>query len=303
MADDAKLSAVIPLFGLYGEADSDNPQFVHLENIASRSSLNAWQIQPHRHGHMFQLLIMRNGEVEVRLDEQLHTSREPCVISVPAGVVHGFKFKPNTSGYVLTLAEPMVLAAEPRAQQQFATLFEQAHFTRYPESDPLFTELILLVEQIGRELERADAGRTLMCEWLTRAALLTLKRRIDQIDAETGAANTLSLAMRRFRQLIEQHHREHWTVERYAQQLGMSADRLNRQAKAAFNANAKALIAERLMLEAKRRLIYTRAGLDEIAYDLGFKDPAYFSRAFKRATGSAPGQFRAQHYDAPDDSL
>lgn len=303
MADDAKLSPVIPLFGLYGEADSDNPQFVHLENIASRSSLNAWQIQPHRHGHMFQLLIMRQGEVEVRLDEQLHTSSEPCVISVPAGVVHGFKFKPNTSGYVLTLAEPMVLAAEPRAQQQFATLFEQAHFTRYPESDPLFTELILLVEQIGRELERADAGRTLMCEWLTRAALLTLKRRIDQIDAETGAANTLSLAMRRFRQLIEQHYREHWTVERYAQELGMSADRLNRQAKAAFNANAKSLIAERLMLEAKRRLIYTRAGLDEIAYDLGFKDPAYFSRAFKRATGSAPGQFRAQHYDAPDDSL
>jgi len=303
MADDAKLSPVIPLFGLYGEADSDNPQFVHLENIASRSSLNAWQIQPHRHGHMFQFLIMRQGEVEVRLDEQLHTSSEPCVISVPAGVVHGFKFKPNTSGYVLTLAEPMVLAAEPRAQQQFATLFEQAHFTRYPESDPLFTELILLVEQIGRELERADAGRTLMCEWLTRAALLTLKRRIDQIDAETGAANTLSLAMRRFRQLIEQHYREHWTVERYAQELGMSADRLNRQAKAAFNANAKSLIADRLMLEAKRRLIYTRAGLDEIAYDLGFKDPAYFSRAFKRATGSAPGQFRAQHYDAPDDSL
>lgn len=295
--------ASIPLFGLYGEADSDNPQFVHLENIASRSSVNAWQIQPHRHGHMFQLLIMRRGEVEVRLDEQLHTSAEPCVISVPAGVVHGFKFKPNTSGFVLTLAEPMVLASEPRAQQQFSALFERAHFVAYTESDPLFDELLHLVQQIGRELERADAGRTLMCEWLTRAALLTLKRRVDQIDAETGDANTLSLAMRKFRQLIEQHFREHWTVERYADALGMSADRLNRQAKAAFNTNAKTLIADRLMLEAKRRLIYTRSSLDEIAYDLGFKDPAYFSRAFKRATESAPGQFRAQHYDSPDENL
>jgi len=296
-------SKAIPLFGLYGEAESDNPQFVHLENIASRSSVNAWQIQPHRHGHMFQLLIMRQGEVEVRLDEQLHTSAEPCVISVPAGVVHGFKFKPNTSGFVLTLAEPMVLATEPRAQQQFSSLFERAHFVLYTDSDPLFDELLLLVEQIGRELERADAGRTLMCEWLTRAALLTLKRRLDQIDAETGDANTQSLAMRRFRQLIEQHYREHWTVERYADALGMSADRLNRQAKAAFNTNAKALIGDRLILEAKRRLIYTRSSLDEIAYDLGFKDPAYFSRAFKRATASAPGQFRAQHYDAPDDNV
>jgi len=218
-------------------------------------------------------------------------------------VVHGFKFKPNTSGFVLTLAEPMVLATEPRAQQQFSSLFERAHFVLYTDSDPLFDELLLLVEQIGRELERADAGRTLMCEWLTRAALLTLKRRLDQIDAETGDANTQSLAMRRFRQLIEQHYREHWTVERYADALGMSADRLNRQAKAAFNTNAKALIGDRLILEAKRRLIYTRSSLDEIAYDLGFKDPAYFSRAFKRATASAPGQFRAQHYDAPDDNV
>ena len=83
----------------------------------------------------------------------------------------------------------------------------------------------------------------------------------------------------------------------------MSADRLNRQSKVAFDSTAKKLIAERLMLEAKRRLIYTRASLDEVAFDLGFKDPAYFSRAFKRATGSAPGQFRDQHYDAPDDSL
>lgn len=297
MADDAKFSPAIPLFGLYGEADSDNPQFVHLENIASRSSVNAWQIQPHRHGHMFQLLIMRQGEVEVRLDEQLHISAEPCVIAIPAGVVHGFKFKPNTSGFVLTIAEPMVLATEPRAQQQFSALFERAHFVHYGDADPLFDELLLLIQQIGRELERADAGRTLMCEWLTRAALLTLKRRLDQIDAEAGNSTALPLPMRKFRQLIEQHYRDHWGVERYAQALGMSADRLNRQAKAAFNTNAKSLIAERLILEAKRRLIYTRASLDEIAFDLGFKDPAYFSRAFKRATGSAPGYFRSQHYD------
>ncbi|HSG04389.1 MAG TPA: helix-turn-helix domain-containing protein [Marinobacterium sp.] len=301
MADEPKSNPAIPLFGLYGEAESDNPQFVHLENIASRSSLNAWKIQPHRHGHMFQLLIMRQGEVEVRLDDQLYNCSEPCAISVPAGVVHGFKFKPNTSGFVLTLAEPMVLVEEPGAQQQFASLFEQAHFVRYAEAELLFDELVLLVEQIGRELERADTGRTLMCGWLIRAALLTLRRRLDQIDAEADTPSRLSVAMRRFRYLIEQHYREHWTVERYAQVLGMSADRLNRQAKSAFNTNAKSLISERLILEAKRRLIYTRASLDEIAYDLGFKDPAYFSRAFKRVTGSAPGQYRDQYYDSPDE--
>lgn len=294
------MSNNIPLFGLYGEDDTDNPQFVHIEKIARRSSLNGWQIQPHRHARMFQLVLMQKGGVEVRLDDQSHTSEQPCVISIPAGVVHSFKFKPETQGYVLTLAEPLVLAVEPRVEHLFAPLFEQPHLVLYANENPLFMELMQLLTQIGLELARTDTGRSLMCEWLSRAALMTLKRRLDQLDAETELASGVPRSMRKFRQLIEQHYSEHWTVERYASVLGISADRLNRQAKVNFNTNAKALIAERLLLEAKRRLIYTRASLEEIAYDLGFKDPAYFSRRFKQATGLTPGRFRALNYDAQD---
>lgn len=290
----------IPLFGLYGEVDTDNPQFVHIERIASRSSLNGWLIQPHRHGRMFQLVLMQRGGVEVRLDEQSHASDQPCVISIPAGVVHGFRFEPYTQGFVLTLAEPLVLAGEARAEPYFSQLFVKAHIVHYNEDNPLFAELLQLLIQIGQELTRTDSGRSLMCEWLTRAALMTFKRRLDQVDAETELNSALPLNMRKFRQLIEVHYREHWTVERYASTLGISADRLNRQAKSTFNINAKTLISERLLLEAKRRLIYTRASLDEIAYDLGFKDPAYFSRRFKQSTGLTPGRFRATHYDVQD---
>ncbi|MFC6673318.1 helix-turn-helix domain-containing protein [Marinobacterium aestuariivivens] len=98
-----------------------------------------------------------------------------------------------------------------------------------------------------------------------------------------------------FRRLIESRFREHWTVEQYADELGMSPARLNRLCKQLLGKTAKTLPQERLLLEVKRRLIYTRSNLDEIAWDLGFRDPAYFSRFFKRATGSTPGNFRSEN--------
>ena len=98
-----------------------------------------------------------------------------------------------------------------------------------------------------------------------------------------------------FRRLIETRFRDHWTVEQYADELGLSPARLNRLCNQLLGKTAKTLPHERLLLEIKRRLIYTRSTLDEIAWDLGFRDPAYFSRFFKRATGSTPGSYRSEH--------
>jgi len=48
------------------------------------------------------------------------------------------------------------------------------------------------------------------------------------------------------------------------------------------------------MIEAKRRLIYTHEPLDQMAYTLGFKDPAYFSRMFKKIEQVSPSDYRKQ---------
>jgi AraC-like DNA-binding protein len=54
-----------------------------------------------------------------------------------------------------------------------------------------------------------------------------------------------------------------------------------------------------LLLEAKRRLVFTRGSVEELAFDLGFKDPAYFSRFFKKLTDQTPAVYRSSHnYDS-----
>ena len=67
--------------------------------------------------------------------------------------------------------------------------------------------------------------------------------------------------------------------------------------------SAKGFIAQRILAEAKRRLIYTRQPLEEISYQLGFTDPAYFSREFSKAEGMPPGAYRLQAQNADLSSL
>lgn len=292
-ATTATAGHLIPQFGLYGEAAIEDPSFVHIEDIPSRSSQNGWVIKPHRHGRMFQLLCMVDGEVEIRLDEEEFSHHEPCVVTIPPGAVHGFHFAPQTEGLVLTLAEPLLTdESYSRCQPYFEPLLTRAMIIPFEADSPLFLQLRQYMEQIVAELNRPETGRALMCEWLTRAVLMTLRRQLDLqgLSNDRGPLSNKALAI--YRQLVERHFRGHWTVEQYAEQLGLSPARLNRLCKQLLGKTAKTLPQERLLLEAKRRLIYTRSNLEEVAYDLGFHDPAYFSRFFKRATGSTPGDFR-----------
>ncbi|UTW10088.1 helix-turn-helix domain-containing protein [Marinobacterium rhizophilum] len=287
----------IPHFGLYGEAGSiEDPAFVHIENITSRSSAHGWVIKPHRHGRMFQVICMFSGGVEVRLDEQVHALQGPWAITIPPGAVHGFRFEPDTVGMVLTLAEPMLTdEAHRRSQPYFETLLSTPKTIAFEQNGALLAQLQHFLQQIDREFNRPDTGRALMCEWLARAVLMTLRRQLDLHGISAESATTPSATLAAFRQQVETHFRDHWSVVEYAATLGTSAARLNRLCKQLLDKTAKAVPQERLLLEAKRRLIYTRSNLDEIAYDLGFQDPAYFSRFFKRNTGLTPGRFRSEN--------
>ena len=63
--------------------------------------------------------------------------------------------------------------------------------------------------------------------------------------------------------------------------------------RAVADASPQQILHARLLVEAKRQLLYTVRASSTIAYALGFKDPAYFSRFFKRATGKTPKAFRS----------
>jgi AraC family transcriptional activator of pobA len=100
--------------------------------------------------------------------------------------------------------------------------------------------------------------------------------------------------LRRFRQLIESHYPKRWPVRRYARELALSESSLNRLCRRLTGGTAFDVIQQRLALEARRRLVYVAAPVTAIAAELGFKDPAYFCRFFRKHTGLSPTGFRRQ---------
>lgn len=95
-----------------------------------------------------------------------------------------------------------------------------------------------------------------------------------------------------FSQLVERHFREHLGIDEYARRLGISPAHLNSVARRLSGQTALGIVHQRLLLEAKRDLVYTAMTVNEIADRLGFSEPAYFTRFFKRLSGVSPSVFR-----------
>jgi AraC family transcriptional activator of pobA len=129
--------------------------------------------------------------------------------------------------------------------------------------------------------------------WLARAIVWRLAEvaRRDAVAPQRGGRQALYT---RFVVLLEAHYLDHWPVTRYAERLGLNAERLNRMVRAETGQSVQALLHTRLLREACRRLLHVAAPVSRLAYELGFEDPAYFSRFFRRLTGLSPGAYRAQ---------
>lgn len=97
-----------------------------------------------------------------------------------------------------------------------------------------------------------------------------------------------------FSTLVHQNFRKLHSVTDYATRLGLSPKSLTKHLQKIGALTPSDFIKERIILEAKRKLIYTDDSVKEIAFDLGFNDPAYFSRFFTKATKISPLQFKKE---------
>jgi AraC family transcriptional activator of pobA len=284
----------IPLFSLYGEHwPVEDAEFVHVEDIQSRSRQYAWRIGRHLHKGLFQAVFVVAGTADVRLEDDEREVNGPCVVIVPPTVVHGFVFRPDTDGLVLTFAGQMLFDRSAAHRERPGDSFFQDLFL-HPAVSALSTatmrRIVEVIGQMGDELRWPQVGRPLMLDWLLRTALLLVHREqaADSGPFERRRAELFT----RFRGLIEEHYLEHWPTSRYAEILGTSESRLNRICREVVAKSAFEVAQDRLLLEARRRLSYVALPATSIAYELGFRDPAYFCRFFKKRTGETPAAFR-----------
>lgn len=281
--------AEIPVFKLYGENSSWwTPDLLHYETIASRSSLHGWEIKPHRHSNLYQLFYVQKGYARLNIEGKESVFNEGVVQWVSPLCVHGFSFSSDVQGCVLTIASSMISNFEKRMKSPLA--FNVSALNLEIGRDREYLDF--LFDSLRREYMRSEAGRELALESWINILLTWLQRRSLEKKDTTEFRSKGHVSFSRFSNLVEQHYHEQWSVQRYAQELGVSVVRLNTICQQLCQQTALQFIHQRVLLEAKRNLLYTVMSIANISDRLGFSEQAYFSRFFKRLTGTTPNAFR-----------
>ena len=287
----------VPVYSLYGEAALRGQEILHIEEVQSRSRLYSWEIAAHRHQGLYQVVWVNEGEADVSLDEWRGVVDGPAAIVIPPNIVHGFRFAPNTDGLVLTFSQRLLLDGDFHSVgDAFRALFSTLGVMRFAAHDQQAVRLYALFRELLAEFELPGQPDSPVVGWLSRAVVWRLAQARAQITTMAAVRRPQYQALvTRFLLLVEAHFLEHWTLNQYASQLGVSPPRLNRLMRAESGHGALEIIHERLTREACRRLIFIAAPVSKLATELGFDDPAYFSRFFTRRTGLSPHRWRQKH--------
>jgi AraC family transcriptional regulator, transcriptional activator of pobA len=290
------MTTTIPNYALYGhEAQPAWLGMVHFEWIHERSSLHNYDIEPHFHDGLIQLLYVTSGGGTVFIDGTSWPVHPQTLIVIPARHVHGFRFTPDIDGPVVTAAQrPLESIAEVAAPELLEHI-RRPLVLGVSESERHVDALMPLFDAIQRETRVHASGEVAAGTALLMVVFVQIARLATSLNAheDAGSARSRKTAqVERFRALVDARFREHLPVEDYAAQLGLTAGHLSRLCREVLGISSLDVINARVVHEAERELVYSILGIKQIAGLLGFSDDAYFGRFFRKQTGRTPTEFR-----------
>ena len=287
----SRLDAV-PSFYLYGEPQRLVAEgFVHVESLDDRSRPSDWTIRPHIHRDLNHIILIGEGDGSMQAEAETVRFEAPCLLLAPAGIVHGFGWRRESRGWVVTVADSYLLHLLAR-DPDLSELFRAARSVSLPAAERRPVETA--IEHMARELAWCGPGQRAAIEAGLLTIMVTALRHARARDRDPPGAGRQVVLVARLRERIEQRFRAREPVAAYAKALGVSESALRHACAGVAGNSPAAMLDERALLEARRLLLYSNLSVGEIAFALGFEDAAYFSRFFSRHVGQPPSGWRAQ---------
>ncbi len=247
---------------------------------------------PHRHD-FFHIVWVERGRGHHVIDSIKYDVRPGTLFFMSPGQIHDFVLSNDTEGYTINFsAEFFALQLQDKNMLAQIPVFDAEHslqvlYTSGSDSDEIRCTLEAIRDEYHKEQFRAqDMIRSYLIVLLVKASRLALPA------GGLDGGQRRHLLYRRFQALLEEHFATVQEPEQYARLLRSTERALNEATRRSAGATAAQLIRERVILEAKRLLAHSGAQVALVGSQLGFEDPAYFSRCFKKHTGRTPIEFR-----------
>ncbi|MEO1412716.1 MAG: helix-turn-helix transcriptional regulator [Bacteroidota bacterium] len=250
---------------------------------------------PHRHDYYTVLLVKRARGAHF-IDFREYPLRGRQVFFIAPGQVHQVVEEEASVGYSLVFSRAFL--AENNIPFRF--LDDLNLFRDYGDSPPMDLEAErlrqlsyyceeMLVDYHSQDRFRHQAAAALLEIFLIRANNWCTLPFGDPHGLEAG-----NLILREFKKLVEKRFGQWHQSQQYAEALHITPDHLNRTVKSLIGKTAKEYLQSRLVIAAQRLLYFSEQNNKEIAYELGFSEPANFSAFFKKHVGVSPSAFRKQ---------
>jgi AraC-like DNA-binding protein len=248
--------------------------------------------QPHRHDH-YQVIWFSKGCGQHVVDFVSYELQDNMLFLLEPGQVHQL-LDGGKEGHVITFTEQFYFSnrLERGTMYDFTSLFDATPgYAPIHISTQAAEALELLANLMYREKSAANSNRNIIKHYLN-AFLLQAEREKRRNAAQVTAPLPGNERVAQLRRLLEKHFRTQHHVAFYAAAFSLTPKRLNEITREHTGKTITELLHNRLVLEAKRKLAFSHKSVKEITYELGFEDPAYFSRFFKNHAGIAPQDFR-----------
>jgi AraC family transcriptional activator of pobA len=260
--------------------------FAPLENMKSTLPY------PHRH-EFYHIVWVVAGSGHHIIDSVRYDVRANTLFFMAPGQIHDFVLSDDATGYTISFSsEFFAFKVQNRYTETEIPVYDFARIanTVYM-STAQANDLHRVLDGIVDEYDGEQPGYEDVVWSYLRVFLIKSARMGKASAADIGSSRSVLLS-RRFRSMLEKHFRTANETTDYARMLNVTERALNEATRQALGSTAAKLIRERIMLEAKRMLLHSEANVAEIAIELAFDDPAYFSRCFRKHTGRSPIDFR-----------
>ncbi|MDF1864663.1 MAG: helix-turn-helix transcriptional regulator [Saprospiraceae bacterium] len=249
--------------------------------------------EPHRHDY-FIILFVKSAKGKHIIDFNEFDLADRQIWFISPGQVHQIIEEQKSYGSAITFSQQFMI--ENGIDKHFIDdlyLFQNFGFTP-PLSLNIqaFENISSLINNIWKDVHSDKKFKyQAIGAWLKLALIECYSLCELGQESNTQKVQASVTLLKNFKSILEKKYQTWHKVNQYAQQLNISSDYLNASIKSLTGKSVKEQIQNRIIVAAKQLLLFSGLTTKEIAYELGFSEPANFSQFFKKCTGISPSKF------------
>jgi AraC-like DNA-binding protein len=253
-------------------------------------------IMPHeKQQNAYTIYWIEKGKGVYNIDFEQHAFSDNVLFFLSPGQVFTADSEQISTAYKLTFQKDFYcIQTHDKEVACNGVLFNNIYETPFiTPCEKDVVKLNFILEQLIEEFQQSETAQydmlqSYLKQFMICAVRVKKEKYPTREDIETRLFKDFSL-------LVEQNFKTLHTVTSYADRLGISPKSVAKHFQKLGAVKPSSFIKNRILLEAKRLLIYSDKSVKEIAFELGFNDPAYFTRLFTKATLKSPLQFKKQY--------